>query len=342
MDFSQNLTVPSVSPTPSQWYFCSLVAVNVFAIFYENERIQTNYVYDETVSGKGSDQINSMLHHFIRTVLLPSGKTKLVVYADNCGGQNKNNLVIKFLLAQVHMGVLNRIDYKFFVKGHTKNSCDRSFGHIRKFVSRQDCWTLGQVVSAVRDSATSNRTVHISCDDGFFKGYKSLVKELYKNLTGVQQYQWFEMDASQPGMVDCRKSPSADAEEQYLRRKVDGILTENTKVARMFEHFLESLSVPGVNTEKKYTMHYVVRPYVPEEFRGDEIYAALSKEQDDSAKAAKQSRHQHPAAMALTAKENLDQRGRGVQEEEEEATVAKKKPRKFVRVFCSVSQCMRH
>nr|KAE8923056.1 hypothetical protein PF009_g26688 [Phytophthora fragariae] len=135
------------------------------------------------------------------------------------------------------------------------------------------------------------------------------------------------MDASQPGMVDCRKSPSADAEEQYLRRKVDGILTENTKVARMFEHFLESLSVPGVNTEKKYTMHYVVRPYVPEEFRGDEIYAALSKEQDDSAKAAKQSRHQHPAAMALTAKENLDQRGRGVQEEEEEATVAKKKPR---------------
>ncbi|KAE9150768.1 hypothetical protein PF001_g4877 [Phytophthora fragariae] len=240
------------------------------------------------------------------------------------------------------MGVLNRIDYKFFVKGHTKNSCDRGFGHIRKFVSRQDCWTLGQVVSAVRDSATSNRTVHISCDDGFFKGYKSLVKELYKNLTGVQQYQWFEMDASQPGMVDCRKSPSADAEEQYLRRKVDGILTENTKVARMFEHFLESLSVPGVNTEKKYTMHYVVRPYVPEEFRGDEIYAALSKEQDDSAKAAKQSRHQHPAAMALTAKENLDQRGRGVQEEEEEATVAKKKPRKFVRVFCSVSQCMRH
>ncbi|KAE9068559.1 hypothetical protein PF007_g27642 [Phytophthora fragariae] len=235
--------------------------------------------------------------------------------------------VIKFLLAQVHMGVLNRIDYKFFVKGHTKNSCDRGFGHIRKFVSRQDCWTLGQVVSAVRDSATSNRTVHISCDDGFFKGYKSLVKELYKNLTGVQQYQWFEMDASQPGMVDCRKSPSADAEEQYLRRKVDGILTENTKVARMFEHFLESLSVPGVNTEKKYTMHYVVRPYVPEEFRGDEIYAALSKEQDDSAKAAKQSRHQHPAAMALTAKENLDQRGRGVQEEEEEATVAKKKPR---------------
>ncbi|ETP03158.1 hypothetical protein F441_19849, partial [Phytophthora nicotianae CJ01A1] len=30
-----------------------------------------------------------------------------------------------------HMGVLERVDYKFFVKGHTKNSCDRGFGHIR-------------------------------------------------------------------------------------------------------------------------------------------------------------------------------------------------------------------
>ncbi|KAE9133627.1 hypothetical protein PF007_g3277 [Phytophthora fragariae] len=222
-------------------------------------------------------------------------------------------LVIKFLLAQVHMGVLNRVDYKFFVKGHTNNSCDRGFGHIRMFVSRQDCWTLGQVVSAVRNSATSNRTVHISRDDGFFKGYKTPVKELYKNLTGVQQYQWFGMDASKPGMVECRKSPSADADEQDLRRKVDGILTANTKVARMFEHFLEPLPVHGVNTERKYTMHYVVRPYVPEEFRGDEIYTALSKEQDDSAKAAMQSRRQHRAAMALPAKENLDQRGCGVQ-----------------------------
>ncbi|GMF27824.1 unnamed protein product [Phytophthora lilii] len=119
MDFSQTLTVPSVSSTPSQWYFCSLVNVNVFGIYCQNDGVQTNYVYDETTSGKGSEQINSMLHHYIRTVILPTAKKKLIVYADNCAGQN--NPVIKFRLAQVHVGVLDRIDYKFFVKGHTKN-----------------------------------------------------------------------------------------------------------------------------------------------------------------------------------------------------------------------------
>ncbi|GMF40656.1 unnamed protein product [Phytophthora fragariaefolia] len=47
----------------------------------------------------------------------------------------QNNLVIKFLLTQVPMGMLDRVDYKLFVKGHTKNSSDRGFGHIRKFVA---------------------------------------------------------------------------------------------------------------------------------------------------------------------------------------------------------------
>ncbi|ETN06848.1 hypothetical protein PPTG_12861 [Phytophthora nicotianae INRA-310] len=169
MDFVlQNLTIPSVTCTPSQWYFCSLLAVNVYGIFFKNTGTQTNYVYDEFTSGKGSDQINSMLQHFIRTVVIPYGKKHLVVYADNCTGQNKNNHVIEFFVALVHMGFLERVDYKFFVKGHTKNSCDRGFGHVRKHVSRQDCWTMDHIIFAVNNSATSNTTVHISRGSIFF------------------------------------------------------------------------------------------------------------------------------------------------------------------------------
>ncbi|KAE9298287.1 hypothetical protein PR003_g23280 [Phytophthora rubi] len=98
MDYSQNLTIPSASNTPSQRYFCCLFSVSCFGIYYENDGVQTNYIYDESTSGKGSDQINSLLAHFIETKLVPAGKTKLTVYADNCSGQNKNNYVIKFLL----------------------------------------------------------------------------------------------------------------------------------------------------------------------------------------------------------------------------------------------------
>ncbi|KAG3117608.1 hypothetical protein PI125_g3632 [Phytophthora idaei] len=87
MDYSQNLTLPSVANTPSQWYFCSLVSMSCFGIVYENEGMQTDYLYSERSSGKGSDQINSMLDHFT-TRNVAFGKKRLTVYADNCSGQN--------------------------------------------------------------------------------------------------------------------------------------------------------------------------------------------------------------------------------------------------------------
>ncbi|RAW21497.1 hypothetical protein PC110_g22060 [Phytophthora cactorum] len=66
--------------------------------FDENEGVQENYVYSERSSGKGSDQINTMLDQCISKII-ESGTKRLMVYAENCSGQNKNNYMIKFLLA---------------------------------------------------------------------------------------------------------------------------------------------------------------------------------------------------------------------------------------------------
>lgn len=46
MNFSQNLTIPMVTSTPLQWYFCSRLAANVVGTFNENARTQINYLYD--------------------------------------------------------------------------------------------------------------------------------------------------------------------------------------------------------------------------------------------------------------------------------------------------------
>lgn len=39
MVYSQNYTIPRVANTPLLWYFCSLVAVSYFEIYYENEGV---------------------------------------------------------------------------------------------------------------------------------------------------------------------------------------------------------------------------------------------------------------------------------------------------------------
>jgi hypothetical protein len=221
-----------------------------------------------------------------------------------------NNHVIKFFLAQVQMGLLERVDYKFFVKGHTKNSCDRGFGHIRKHMAGLDCWTMTHVVDAVKNAAESSHTVHIPRGSDFFRSYKPAVTELYKTLEGVQQFQIFSMNASKPGVVLCKKAPGSEAIEKDLRRKFDGIPTSKDKVSKMFTELLEKLPPPPINTEKVDQMHRQIAPYVPEEYKGDPLYAEPSAEQQSDAKTAKQSRRAHRAAMAVAAKKSQDRRGR--------------------------------
>ncbi|KAJ8508473.1 hypothetical protein ON010_g18866 [Phytophthora cinnamomi] len=179
---------------------------------------------------------------------------------------NANNHVIRFVLAQVQMGTFERVDYKFLVKGHTKNSCDRGFGHIRKHVSRVDCWTMDHVVAPVNDSATSNRTVHITGGNDFFKSYKPILEELYKNLVGVQQFQIFSVHQNTPGVVQCKKGPEDNAVEKDLRRKED------------------DLAPPPEKIEKIAELHNNIRPYVPGEFQPDTMYSAPTKDQEEDAK----------------------------------------------------------
>ncbi|EGZ25716.1 hypothetical protein PHYSODRAFT_247836 [Phytophthora sojae] len=270
MDYSQNLTIPSVANTPSQWYFCSLLSVSCFGIYYENDGAHTNYIYDENTSSKGSDQINSMLAHFIETKLVPSGKTKLTVYTDNCSGQNKNNYVIKFLLTLVDMGIFEHVDFKFFVKGHTKNSCDRAFGHIRKHLASAECWTMQHVIDAVDAASANSVTVHVPRGSKLFKSYKPVLTELYKRL----------------------------------------------------DDHIEILPPPPINAEKKKQMYNSIRPYVPDEFQNDPLYAKPSEDEGAAAKTKKQARLAHRAAMAAAAKKN--QEGRGMAAQKKRAAPCKK------------------
>ncbi|KAE8895006.1 hypothetical protein PF005_g5427 [Phytophthora fragariae] len=255
MDYSQNLTIPSVANTPSQRYFCSLFSVSCFDIYYESDGVHTNYIYDKNASSKGSYQINSMLANFIEPKLVPSGRTKLTGYADNCSGPNKNNYVIKFLLTFVDMGVFENVDFKFFVKGHTKNSCDRDFRHNRKYMDTAECWTMAHVIEAVNAAASNAVTGHVPRGSELFKSCKPELTELYKRLDGAQKYQIFSIDSAKPGVVAYKKGPDSDAEEQDLRRKLDGILTAKEKVVRIIIYHIEVLPPPAINPEQKEHMY---------------------------------------------------------------------------------------
>ena len=60
------------------------------------------------------------------------GVKRLVIIADNCPGQNKNNCVFKFCCWLVEAGWAKEVVMMFLIKGHTKNECDSKFNSLKK------------------------------------------------------------------------------------------------------------------------------------------------------------------------------------------------------------------
>ncbi|ETP00645.1 hypothetical protein F441_21971 [Phytophthora nicotianae CJ01A1] len=190
-DFSQNLILPSVSNTPSQSYFLLLRNVNMFGVFYANKNIQYSDVYDESVAVKIP----------MNQIVVPAGFQKLTFYADNCGGQTKNNFVVRMLLALAHTSLLDEINLKFFVEGHTKNAVDRGFGHVQRQIARADAWTMNQLLGVVKEASSSSALVHIPNQNPIFKVYRDAMEEAFKKLKDIQKYQIFTMREINPGVV---------------------------------------------------------------------------------------------------------------------------------------------
>ncbi|KAG3023238.1 hypothetical protein PC120_g7666 [Phytophthora cactorum] len=297
MDFSQNLTCPSIFDTPSMWYFLSLLSISVLGIYYANDAKQYNYIYDERVSGKGTDQVNSLLHDFLEKNVIPRHIRRLTVYADNCGGQNKSNHVIHFFLALVHQGLLGAVDFKFRVSGHTKNACDRGSGRIRNRMACVDCWTVDVVVKNVAAAANSSVVKRVPVEDNIFKDFKTVLSELYKPLSAVQKYHIFSTNKESSGVITCRTHPDDAGISEDLRRYIDKVKTPGSKVALMFERYLMPLTPPQPNAEKIDQMHLKVRPFVPSEFQNDPLYAAPTADEAAQSKNTKRARLNLQQAM---------------------------------------------
>lgn len=265
----------------------------MFGIHSENEQAMTNFVYTERAGGKGPNEVISMLEEYLRQKQIISDErnncNKVTLYADNCSGQNKNNFVLKFLLLLTDTGFLQEVNYKFYVKGHTKNACDRGFGVIKKKFNRENSWVFGHILDHVNSSAT-NEAFAIDGDQNPFRNYKTKLRMIYKDVTAIKKFQLFRMTSANPGVVECRKTPRSKIVFQNLRRDSEDTSIWNSQaVDDIFASFLP-LTPPPLNVEKLHDIHKHILPFVPRQFRDDEIYKAPTPAQESTAKLIKKNR----------------------------------------------------
>lgn len=89
------------------------------------------YTWNESVASRGPQEIGSCIMHYVKTKV----KCKnLIMYSDQCGGQNRNirmSIICNYMVMNSSYSV-DHIDHKFLVSGHSFLPCDQDFGLIEK------------------------------------------------------------------------------------------------------------------------------------------------------------------------------------------------------------------
>ncbi|GFR14348.1 uncharacterized protein TNCT_355691 [Trichonephila clavata] len=96
-------------------------------------------LWHEGMAGHGGNEVASCLLKVITSNSTPKGN--LTVWCDNFSGQNKNRMVLMIMIYDVAKNILDCIEFKFLVSGHSYMPCDCDFGIIEKRKEFANLWS---------------------------------------------------------------------------------------------------------------------------------------------------------------------------------------------------------
>ncbi|DBA01856.1 TPA: hypothetical protein N0F65_006004 [Lagenidium giganteum] len=183
---------------------------------------------------------------------------------------NKNNTVIKFLFFLTDAKHIKKASLNFFIKGHTKNNCDRGFGNLERKYAHSDVWSLRQLVDIMGDSATSSNAVLLE-NSQCFRSFREPLNTPYKDLSGLTKYLMFVMSSDKPGVVICRKRPSDPGDSRDLLRKVIAKDMTDGHVRDIWR-CVKPVEPNAINPEKLVDLFKKLKDYIPPEHVRDPLY----------------------------------------------------------------------
>jgi hypothetical protein len=140
------------------------------------------YAYAEDEGKKGANNVASL---FMRDLRLRGWLREgdpalcLTLIFDNCGGQNKNNTVLRMAPYLVEKGYFQQVKIVFYVRDHTKNACERTFNQLRLRYHKHNIYTAPQVIKVLD---TQPDVKAIATDSSHFFKYDDILDKLYVKL----------------------------------------------------------------------------------------------------------------------------------------------------------------
>lgn len=198
-DYSQNLGLPHFgTEQPGDIYYFSPLSVFIFGITDVSCTPEVLHAcgYTEDQGLKGGNNVASLIMHTLQHLgWLRGGGKKLSIVMDNCAGQNKNNSVLRLALLLVELQFFKTVEFIFYVRGHTKNVCDRMFNLLKKRFTPAQVYSVDQLILLL--NAEHNVNYNQVTSDVFYN-YSTLLSMFYKNMEAgtVKKYHQFWVEDS--------------------------------------------------------------------------------------------------------------------------------------------------
>lgn len=132
----------AVMPVPkglvSSFYYKSKLNCYNFTISDLNLKNVDCYFWNESEGKRGANEIGSCVLHYLKSVSDNTDNDTLdvILYSDNCGGQQKNKYLVAAYLNAVSTLRIRSITHKFLIHGHSQNEGDNVHSVIEKQVKR--------------------------------------------------------------------------------------------------------------------------------------------------------------------------------------------------------------
>jgi hypothetical protein len=183
-DYAQHVGIPHFSgEQPGYTYYFSPLTIFLFGLVDPSKEKTTiqGYSYLESTGKKGSENVTSMIMHNLREKywLRDEPGARLILVFDNCAGQKKNNNFLRLALYLVEARFFLEVEIIFYIRGHTKNSCDRMYNEMKTRFHKIQVMTHGKALTLL----SSSPNVHmLDAKKADFKSYGHLLNLLYKKF----------------------------------------------------------------------------------------------------------------------------------------------------------------
>lgn len=227
-DFANSVLVPSHVRQEGPLYYKSPLKCMWFGVCNDGRNEQTNYIYSEEncigtdgAQGHSSNAVISMLDHYF--AYLSEGEKRCCLNADNCGGQNKNQIMTGYLSWRILSGLHEEIYLHFMKPYHARCLVDGMFGLGRKSLRRHDIDCVSDVSNVIAKSTKYASVVQY--DTGgqntswIWRDWKTFLKALFRPVPQIQNYQHFRFTSLHPGSVFVRENVHSVEKEICLLKK---------------------------------------------------------------------------------------------------------------------------